>query len=372
MIRSLTRNLERKVRRMVMRKGRRIWVVAVALLFFASLSAFAAGPAASKKKGNYVVGISNSMYGNLWREEHVASAVAVAKAYIKRGWLENVIVQQSGADVALQIQQIRNMINQKVDMILINPASATGLVGVMEEAKEAGIPCICMDAELLGADRSVALSVATDKYKEAYDDLKYVVKAIGGKGKVVFLMGIAGDQPTQRRLEGAKAVLDEFPDLELLTTVYANYNQSTAESTMNDIISTYPQIDVVFNASDMGLGVLRAFQHAGRPLPALTGDPNNAWVINAKQLRDKGTKLIYASTANPPGIGGTAMHIAAYLLNGYKFKAGVLQDNEYLYPVKAMMTPENLDSWLKYFKGKDPSTYISEVAGEDEIAKLFE
>jgi ribose transport system substrate-binding protein len=350
-------------------KKRGLWLFVV-LFFFVSLAAFAAPE--SKKKGNYVLGISNSMYGNLWREKHVAEATAVAQYYMNRGWLSGVVVQQSGPDVAVQIQQIRNMINQKVDMILINPASATGLVGVMEEAKEAGIPTICMDAELIGADRQVALSVATDKFKEAYNDLKYVAKAVGGKGKVVFLMGIAGDQPTQKRLEGAKAVLTEFPGLQLLTTVYAGYNQSTAESVMNDVISTYPQIDIVFNAGDMGLGVLRAFQHAGRPLPALTGDPNNAWVINAKQLRDKGIKLIHATTANPPGIGGTAVHIAAYLLNGYNFKPGVLQDNEYLYPVKAMITSQNLDQWLTYFKGQDPSAYISEVAGEEEISKLFE
>jgi ribose transport system substrate-binding protein len=350
-------------------KKRGLWLF-VALFFLVSLVAFT--QQASKKEGNYVVGVSNSMYGNLWREKHVAEAVAVAKEYIKMGWLKDVVVQQSGPDVAVQIQQIRNMINQKVDMILINPASATGLVGVMEEAKEAGIPCICMDAELIGADREVAVSVATDKYKEAYNDLKYVVQTVGGKGKVVFLMGIAGDQPTQRRLEGAKAVLAEFPNLELLTTVYAGYNQSTAESVMNDVISTYPQIDIVFNAGDMGLGVLRAFQHAGRPLPALTGDPNNAWVINAKQLRDQGVKLIYAVTANPPGISGTAMRIAAYLLNGYNFKQGVLQDNEYLYPVKAMMTDKNLDYWLTYFKGQDPSAYISEVAGAGDIAKIMQ
>lgn len=350
-------------------KTKGLWLFVV-LFFLVSLVTFAAPE--SKKKGNYVLGISNSMYGNLWREKHIAEAQAVANYYMNRGWLSGVVIQQSGPDVAVQIQQIRNMINQKVDMILINPASATGLVGVMEEAKEAGIPTICMDAELIGADRQVALSVATDKYKEAYNDLKYVAKAVGGKGKVVFLMGIAGDQPTQKRLEGAKAVLAEFPGLQLLTTVYAGYNQSTAESVMNDVISTYPQIDVVFNAGDMGLGVLRAFQQAGRPLPALTGDPNNAWVINAKQLRDRGVKLIHAVTANPPGISGTAVHIAAYLLNGYHFKPGVLQDNEYLYPVKAMITNQNLDQWLTYFKGQDPSTYISEVAGEDDIQKLFE
>jgi ribose transport system substrate-binding protein len=264
------------------------------------------------------------------------------------------------------------MINQKVSMILINPASATGLVGVIEEAKEAGIPCIVMDAELIGADRQQALSVATDKFKEAYNSMKYVAQAIGGKGKVILLLGIAGDQPTMKRQEGAKAVLKEFPNIELLTTAYASYNQSTAESVMNDLISTYPKIDAVFTIGSMGMGVLRAFENAGRPLPAISGDPTYEFALYAKKQRDNGVKFIYACPANPPGIGGTAMHIAAYLLNGYNFKPGVLSDNGYLYPVKAMITPETLDQWLTYFKGQDPSAWISEVAGEDFIKAVFQ
>jgi ribose transport system substrate-binding protein len=95
-----------------------------------------------------------------------------------------------------------------------------------------------MDAELLGADRQQALSVATDKFKEAYNSMKSVAQSIGGKGKVVLLLGIAGDQPTMKRQEGAMAVLKEFPNLELLTTAYGSYNESTAESVMNDLIST--------------------------------------------------------------------------------------------------------------------------------------
>jgi ribose transport system substrate-binding protein len=202
--------------------------------------------------------------------------------------------------------------------------------------------------------------------------MKYVAQAIGGKGKVILLLGIAGDQPTMKRMEGAKAVLKEFPNLELLTTAYASYNQSTAESVMNDLISTYPKIDAVFTIGSMGMGVCRAFENAGRPLPAISGDPTYEFALYAKKQRDNGVKFIYACPANPPGIGGTAMHLAAYLLNGYTFKAGVLQGNGYLYPVKAMITPQTLDKWLDYFKGQDPSAWISEVAGEDLIKTLFQ
>jgi len=344
-----------------------IVIVFVLAGFFSAFVADAKG-----KDGGFVVGISNSTYGNLWREKHIEETVAVAKSYIAKGMLSNYIVQQAGPDVQTQMQQIRNMINQGVDMILINPASATGLTGVIEEAAEVGIPCIVMDAELIGADRKLALSVATDKYYEAYNSMKYVAQAIGGKGKVVLLLGIAGDQPTLKRHEGAMAVLKEFPNLELLTTVYAAYNQSTAESVMHDVISTYPQIDAVFTIGSMGMGALRAFQNAGKPLPAISGDPTYEFALFAKEQRDKGVNFKCACPANPPGIGGTAMHIAVQLLNGKKFKDGVLQDNGYLYPVKAMITPETLDHWLEYFKGQDPSAWISEVADEQFILNLFQ
>lgn len=328
-------------------------------------------PQAIAETNGFVVGISNSTYGNLWREKHIEETVAVAESYIERGMLSGYTVQQAGPDVQTQIQQIRNMINEGVDMILINPASATGLTGVIEEAAEVGIPCIVMDAELIGEDRELALSVATDKFYEAYNSMKYVAEAIGGKGKVVLLLGIAGDQPTLKRHEGAKAVLEEFPDLELLTTVYGSYNQATAESVMNDVISTYPEIDAVFTIGSMGMGVLRAFENAGRSLPAISGDPTYEFALYAKEQRDKGVDFKYACPANPPGIGGTAMHIAVHLLNGKEFKDDVLDDNGYLYPVKAMITPENLDYWLEYFDGQDPSAWISEVADEEFVLNLF-
>jgi len=60
-------------------KTKGLWMVVLAF-FLVSLAAFAAP--VSKKKGNYVVGISNSTFGNLWREKHVAETTAVADGYI--------------------------------------------------------------------------------------------------------------------------------------------------------------------------------------------------------------------------------------------------------------------------------------------------
>jgi len=351
---------------------KRIVILTLTLLLACSFFAFAGGGQEEKaEEGDLVIGISNSLYGNLWREKMLEDMATVADFYIGKGMLKGTVVQQSGPDVQTQIQQIRNMINEGVDLITINPASASGLTGVIEEAKDVGIPSIVFDAELVGEDRQLALSVASDKYVEMYGATKYVLKKLGGEGNVVVMLGNAAYQPTQKRHEGVKGALKEFPGVKVLTTVYGEWNQATAEAVMNDVVAAYPKIDAVITVGSMGMGALRAFQNAGRELPAITGDPTVEFMLFADEQRKAGKEFIFAAPANPPGIGGTAMAIGVYMLHGYEFKDGVLKDNTYFYPVKTLVTPENLDDYLDEYAGADPATWISEYASDEEVRKLF-
>ncbi|UCF97778.1 MAG: substrate-binding domain-containing protein [Spirochaetaceae bacterium] len=350
---------------------KKILFLTLILVVVCSFFAFAGGTAGKTAEGDFLIGISNSLYGNLWREKMLEDMATVADFYIKKGWLKDTVVQQSGPDVQTQIQQIRNMINQGVDLITINPASASGLTGVIEEAKDVGIPSIVFDAELVGEDRKLALSVASDKYVEMYGATKYVLQKMGGKGDVVVMLGNAAYQPTQKRHEGVKGALKEFPGVKVLTTVYGEWNQATAEAVMNDVVAAYPKIDAVITVGSMGMGALRAFQNAGRPLPAITGDPTVEFMLFCDEQRKAGKEFIFAAPANPPGIGGTALAIGVYMLHGYEFKDGVLKDNTYFYPVKTLVTNDNLDDYLKEYAGQDPATWISEFASDEEVRKLF-
>lgn len=345
---------------------KRLILVGLVLLLTAPLAVFAGDQETSD--GEFIVGISNSLYGNLWREKMLEDMDTVADFYIKEGMIADTVVQQSGPDVQTQIQQIRNMINQGVALLCINPASATGLVGVIEEAKDVGITSIVMDAELVGDDRELALSVASDKFVEMYGATKYVLEEMGGRGDVVVMLGNAAYQPTQKRHEGVKAALAEFPNVKVLTTVYGEWNQATAEAVMNDVVAAYPKIDAVITVGSMGMGALRAFQNAGRALPAITGDPTVEFIRFAAA---QGDDFIFAAPANPPGIGATALAIGVYMINGYEFKAGVLQNNVYYYPVKTLVTPENLADYIAEFEGADPATWISEYASDADVRALF-
>jgi ribose transport system substrate-binding protein len=358
---------------------KRILFVMLALMFlFAGFTVFAGGQGEAEEGmeaegSDYVIGISNSLFGNSWRESMIDSMKEVADYYIEQGMLGDYIIQQSGPDVQTQIQQIRNMINEGVDMIIINPASATGLTGVIEEAADVGIPSIVMDAELLGDDRELALSVATDKFIETYTSGTYIAEKMGGEGNVITLLGNAAYQPTQKRQQGFEAVYDDFPGLNELAVVYGEWNQATAEAVMNDVVATYQDIDAVMTTGSMAMGALRAFMNAGKDLPHITGDPTVEFILFCKEQMAAGADFEFAAPLNPPGIGATALAIGVYQLNGYELKDDLLENNVFYYDLETdFISRENIDRFLDLYEGADPSVWITEWASDDVVQTWFE
>ena len=83
-----------------------------------------AQPAAAADK--YVVGVSNTLIGNGWREEMVCSVKAEALA---SGKVSKVIVANRNGGPSEQIADLRNLISAGVNVIIVNPAIAENVGG---------------------------------------------------------------------------------------------------------------------------------------------------------------------------------------------------------------------------------------------------
>src|SRR5207245_9306016 len=65
----------------------------------------------------YIVGVSNTLQGNGWREEMICSIKAQAKV---SGVVSKVIIANRNTDAAGQIADIRNLISSGANVIVIN------------------------------------------------------------------------------------------------------------------------------------------------------------------------------------------------------------------------------------------------------------
>ena len=103
-----------------------------------ALAISSVGSAVAQDDG-YVIGVSNTVQGNGWREEMICSIKAQALA---SGEVASLNIAHRNTDPAGQLEDLRNLIAAGVDAIIMNPADPEALNSAVKEATDAGIPVI--------------------------------------------------------------------------------------------------------------------------------------------------------------------------------------------------------------------------------------
>jgi ribose transport system substrate-binding protein len=329
-------------------------------------TAWGGGARPARAAGDVVIGLSNGYFGSEWRDQMVAGAQAQFDTYKAQGQASKLIVQQAGADINQQIQDIRNMILQGVSVITMDPNSGTALDSVINEAKRAGIPVIAFDQAV---KNHYALSVTVDHYTWATRYADWIAKTLNGKGKVVVMDGLPGNPAAETRRKAAHDVFAQYPGIDIVWSGYGYWDQAKAQNVMATVIAAQPQIDGAFVEDSMGLGVLRAFQNARRPIPVMTGEAQKAFLLAWKQELASGTNMQAFAQPNPPDISRNAIGIAVRLAAGRKLKRD--PHNTIYYPIHLEVTRDNLDQTLAGMTGKPDSYFLAEWFSEAQLDALF-
>jgi ribose transport system substrate-binding protein len=322
-----------------------------------------AGGAQAAAGGDVTIGLSNGYFGSEWRNQMIAAAQEQFDGYKKEGKAGKLIVQQAGADVGQQIQDIRNMIRSNVNVITMNANSATALNGVINEAKRAKIPVVSFDQRVTDP---YALNVTVDHYTWGQRYAQWIADTLQGKGKVVVMDGLPGHPAAEARRKAAFDTFKKYPGIEIVWSGYGDWDHAKAQAVMATVIAAQPQIDGAFVEDSMGLGVLRAFQNAKRPIPVMTGEAQKSFLEAWKKQADM---RAYARP-NPPDISRNAIGIAVRLAAGRKLKPQ--PENTIYYPIHLEVTRDNLDQVLDQMKDKPDSYFLAEWFSEPQLDAFFE
>lgn len=163
---------------------------------------------------------------------------------------------------AKQLGDIEDFVQQKLDLIVINPTDSDAIVTAVEEANKAGIPVITVDRGASGG--MVIAHIASDNVAGGMMAGEYVAMLLGGKGNVVELEGIVGTSAARDRGEGFGAAISKYPDIKIVAKQVANFNRAEGLVVMENILQANPNIDAVFAHNDeMALGAIEAIKAAG-------------------------------------------------------------------------------------------------------------
>ena len=270
-------------------------LLAVATAAIVAAAAAGAGDSGSTSKGGpYTIGISNGYYGNTARVQLQAEAKALAAQPKYKKLIKKLVINNAGTSVPAQISAVNQMIAQKVDAIILDSNSVTGLNPAIAAAHKAGIPVIAANDKV---SSPLAYQVETVGEKFGATMMAAFAKTLGGKGNIVILRGLPGNAVDAAEAKGFHSVLKRYPNIKVLKETYGQWADGPAQKVMADLLAQYDDIDGVFTEGGMQQGVVRAFLAAHRDLVPVSGTDENGFACQVKQYNKQGLKGVQVSTA---------------------------------------------------------------------------
>jgi ribose transport system substrate-binding protein len=294
--------------------------VGAGTLLFSSRVSAADAPkliAAASHPPPYKIALSNSYIGNTWRVEMVNEfKAACAMEPLKS--VATCTEYSSGNDVSKQTAQIDDLISSKVDAIVVNAASPTGLNGVISQACSAGILIVSFDAV---ATNPCGIKVNTDQIEFGRKGAQFLVDALHGKGNIIEVTGVAGTGVDQDRNKGAEEVFAKYPDIKVIAKYSGKWASDEAQRATVQQLPSLGKIDGIWCQGGTD-GVIRALLDAKRPFPIpVVGEAENAFRQYMIEYKDKGFKAL--SIGQPPFLGILSLYLASEVLQGKHAKTDV-------------------------------------------------
>lgn len=189
------------------------------------------------------------------------------------------VVLDAGGDVARQIAQMQDLIQQKVDVIIIWPTNGKAVVPVIRKAKQAGIPVVVTNSNVADEGQQFIASFSgPNNVKQGAYSAEMMCDALDNKGQIVQISGQPGYTTAIERQQGFEVRLAEVcPDVTILETQPGDWNREKSQRVMENFLTKYDKIDGVYSGDDnMGVGALNAAKAAGRKGIAFIGATNFA------------------------------------------------------------------------------------------------
>lgn len=293
----------------------------------------------------------------------VGSLVDYLKEYAKQKEKEEAVaitveVVGAGGKQNVQNDQVTDFIDKGCDIICVNLVDRTDATMVIDRAKNADVPVIFFNRELVQEDLErwdklyyVGAVALESGIKEGQivlglckDGSEVLDKNGDGKIQYVMLEGEAGHQDAMVRTEYTIKTLTEGGlQLEKLGDEIANWHRAQAKTKVNQWLEEFgDSIELILaNNDDMALGAIEAWKESGREeWPVIVGIDGTKPALEAvKQGYLNGTVLNDArGQANSILELAYSLHFKTELPDDINFT-----DDVYIRLPHKIVTPENVD-----------------------------
>lgn len=277
--------------------------------------------------------LSNPFFSRISREVEAAVTITEPSATVS--------VMSSGYDLARQLSQIDDVVEQGYDLLIVNAVDTDKIAPALESAKSAGVIVVALDVNAKGAQ----ITVTSDNVQAGTVACDYLAERLGGRGDVVVLNG-PPVSAVRERVSGCKSALSRHADIRLLSDEGDSGGSILGGLTyMSALLATLPHIDAVFSMNDpTALGANEAARQAGRDEFFIVSVDASPAAVHA--MKQPGSRLVASVYQDPRAMAYRAVELAFALRAGEE-----VSSEPFLMPVE-LVTRETMDGFAPW--GENP------------------
>jgi ribose transport system substrate-binding protein len=273
---------------------------------------------------------------NTWTQQVVHETEAAVAANPD---IEDFILLDADLKQDKQVADIEDLIAQEVDAIIVMPLTPTSADPGIEAAKAAGIPVVLHTGRVETDAWTTQLQGGAENFGRVMG--QYLVDCTGGEGNIWVLRGLSGHPEDTNRYNGLVESL-EGTNLKISSEEYGDWQYDTTKPICEQLLIDDPDpVGIWSSGADMTRACVDVFEEMGQPIPPITGEGNNGYMVQAVEKDLNTISAVYS-----PAQGAAGVRLAVALLEGdevarsYKYEPpGDLLDN-----IEAQHDPELSDN----------------------------
>jgi signal transduction histidine kinase/AraC-like DNA-binding protein/CheY-like chemotaxis protein len=272
-----------------------------------------------KNRPAYTIGFSQCVGSDLWRK----TMLEEMKAELSLHPGANFVYADAQGNSTEQVEQVKKMMQQGIDLLIISPNEAQPLTSIVEEAYNKGIPVVIIDRKT--ASSLYTAYVGADNYQLGKMAGEYVGSTLKTPVNLLEIMGLPGSSPAIERDRGFCDGIKKFPQVHIISKIYGDWLRKNAEDALKRDPRQLAGINAVFAHNDVMAAGAREVLKKLKP-------DDDVKVIGVDALPGRGgglqmvaDQVLNASLLYPTG-GKEAIAIAFQILNKEPFsRENILQ-----------------------------------------------
>jgi signal transduction histidine kinase/DNA-binding response OmpR family regulator len=197
----------------------------------------------TKKEKKYAIGFSQCTGNDSWRQTMLDE--------MKRelSFHDNVsfIYKDAKASSQLQVKQIEELVQQKIDLLIVSPNEVKPLSPAIEKVYSEGIPVVVVDRRTNTNDYTAFIGASNFEVGQTAG--RYAEYLLKGRGNVMEVTGIPDASPVIDRHDGFMDIISHDPQIQYVKKI-ENYTSGTIDNPVFRYLKNESNIDLIYAQND--------------------------------------------------------------------------------------------------------------------------